>query len=49
MDPEIYQFLTWTTTCCMWRVEKVLRPGVKKNLLFYAVVAQIQYISIKIL
>ena len=49
MDPEIYQFLTWSTTCCMWRVEKVSRSGVKKNLLFHAVVAQIQRISIKIL
>ena len=49
MDPEIYQILTWSTTRCMWSVEKVSRLEVKKNLLFHAVVAQIQCISIKIL
>ena len=27
MDPEIYQILTCSTTCCMWRVEKVWRAG----------------------
>ena len=25
MVPEIYQILTWSTTCCMYRVEKVSR------------------------
>ena len=32
-DPEIYQILTWSTTCCMWRVEKVSRLE-KKTYLF---------------
>ena len=31
-DPEIYQILTWSTTCCMWIIEKVLRSEEKKNL-----------------
>ena len=31
-DLEIYQNLTWSTTCCMWRAEKVLRLEEKTNL-----------------
>ena len=34
IDPEIYQILTWSTTCCMWRVEKILRSEEKKTYLF---------------
>ena len=33
MDLEIYQILTWSTTCCMWIVEKVSRPEEKKKLI----------------
>jgi len=29
----MYQILTWSATCCMWRVEKVSKWEDKKNLL----------------
>ena len=34
MGPEIYKILTWSTTCCMWRVEKVSRTEEKKKLIY---------------
>ena len=34
IDPEIYQILTWSTTCCILTVEKVSSSEEKKTYLF---------------